>query len=264
MDVLEEIPRPARLKPGLAKPTKPNVPTPKPLVDFADTPPDSAQTLLGDRFLCRKGGGLFVGQSGIGKSVGSAQQDLLWSIGKPAFGIEPVRPLRILTIQAEDDDGDLSEMASGIMRGLRFTDEEKNLSRENCHYVTCRDYTGPEFLTKIVRPLLAKGSYDFLRINPLQAYAGGDVKNTEVTTPFLRTGLNPILDEFQVGNLIVHHTPKVTFRDTKDWKAGDWMYSGAGAADITNWARAILVIESTKDPYIFKFIAASVELASVG
>ena len=254
-DCVEEIPLPDL--PKSSKPAETDIcPIPRPLIDFASTPPDEEQTLLGDRFLCRKGGGCFIGQSGIGKSVGSAQQDILWSIGEPAFGIQPSKPLRILTIQAEDDDGDLSEMSSGIIRGLKLTDEQKALSRENCHYVTCRGYTGPEFLTKIVRPLLARGSYDLLRINPLQAYAGGDVKNTDITSAFLRSGLNPILDEFQIGNLTVHHTPKVTFRDTKEWKVGDWMYSGAGAADITNWARAILVIEATNDPRVFKFIAA--------
>jgi hypothetical protein len=34
------------------------------------------------------------------------------------------------------------------------------------------------------------------------------------------------------------------------------MYAGAGAADITNWARAILIADPTDDPVIFKFIAA--------
>ena len=63
---------------------------------------------------------LFVGPSGIGKTSASVQQDLLWSVGLPAFGIAPARPLKILTIQAEDDDGDLSEIVSGIKSSLKF------------------------------------------------------------------------------------------------------------------------------------------------
>ena len=70
------------------------------------------------------------------------------------------------------------------------------------------------------------------------------------------TDLNPLLAQFQCACIIVHHTPKVTFRDTKEWKASDWMYAGAGAADITNWCRAALIIDPTTNPRVFRFIAA--------
>ena len=75
-------------------------------------------------------GMLFVGPSGIGKTSASIQQDLLWSTGQPAFGIAPSGPLRILAIQAEDDDGDLSEIVSGVKAGLRFTPEQYEQSRK--------------------------------------------------------------------------------------------------------------------------------------
>ena len=199
---------------------------------------------------------LFVGPSGIGKTSASIQQDLLWSVGQPAFGIVPTKPLKILTIQAEDDDGDLSEIVSGVKAGLQFTPEQCEQSRENCFYVVEKSHTGIEFLEKVVRPLLAKHRPDLLRLNPLHAYLGGDVKDTELTADFLRNHLNPLLAEFQCACIIVHHTPKVTFRDTKEWKASDWMYAGAGAADITNWCRAALIIDPTTNPRVFRFIAA--------
>ncbi|MEI9893776.1 MAG: hypothetical protein WDN28_07705 [Chthoniobacter sp.] len=34
------------------------------------------------------------------------------------------------------------------------------------------------------------------------------------------------------------------------------MYAGAGSADITNWARAAVIIDPTHAPHVFKFIAA--------
>jgi hypothetical protein len=86
--------------------------------------------------------------------------------------------------------------------------------------------------------------------------SGGDVKDTALTANFLRNHLNPLLAEFQCACIIVHHTPKVTFRDTKEWKSSDWMYAGAGAADITNWCRAALIIDPTTNPRVFRFIAA--------
>jgi hypothetical protein len=51
-------------------------------------------------------------------------------------------------------------------------------------------------------------------------------------------------------------TPKTNFRTTDKWRASDWMYAGAGAADITNWARAAIIIEPTDADLIYKFIAA--------
>jgi hypothetical protein len=64
-----------------------------------------------------------------------------------------------------------------------------------------------------------------------------------------------MLREFQCAAIVCHHTPK-PHRDTDQWKASDWMYAGAGNADITNWARAALVIDTTYHPSVFKFIAA--------
>src|SRR5262249_35977637 len=81
--------------------------------------------LLGNRFLCRKGGMLFIGPTGIGKSTAGLQMDICWSCGREAFGIKPVRPLGILYIQAENDEGDLSEMAAGIIKQLNLSEHER-------------------------------------------------------------------------------------------------------------------------------------------
>jgi hypothetical protein len=90
----------------------------------------------------------------------------------------------------------------------------------------------------------------------LHAYAGGDVRDPKVTTLFLRNGLNPILEKSRCAAIICHHTPKTTNRDTTKWTQSDWMYAAAGNADITNWARAIMVVDSTKVHGVFQFRAA--------
>ncbi len=227
------------------------------IIALAETPPEvfEKDNLLGNRFLCVEGGMLFVGPSGIGKSSASIQQDILWALGRPAFGIKPVRPLRILTVQAENDDGDLSEMARGVCEHLGLSDPERKLVEERVTYIKEKSLTGFAFLAQLKR-LVGKYKPDLVRIDPMHAYAGGDVKDPAVTTPFLRNGLNPILEEFRCGVVINLHTPKTNYRDTTGWKASDWMYAGAGNADITNWARAILVIESTHAPDVFAFRAA--------
>jgi hypothetical protein len=214
-----------------------------------------ADTLLGNRFLCVEGGMLIVAPSGIGKSSAGVHQDTCWALGQPAFGIRPARALRILCLQAENDDGDLAEMARGVCEHLALSVQERDVVRQNVIYVSERAATGSDFL-RLLRALVRKHRPDIVRIDPLQAYAGGDVRDPAVTTPFLRNGLNPILHEFRCASIINHHTPKTIHRDTSEWKAIDWMYAGAGNADITNWARAILVIDATNVHGVFMFHAA--------
>jgi AAA domain len=231
------------------------IPERKPLLEYGDIQPDIVKTLLGNRFLCVEGGLLLIGSSGIGKSSASIQQDIRWSIGEPAFGIVPARPLKIVTIQAEDDAGDLSEMVQGACLHLELSPEQDQLSRENCAYYCHKQLTGPEFLANVVDPILARDRPDIIRINPLQAFLGGDVKDVTLVSRFLRNGINPLLEKYQCAAIVVHHTPKTNFRTTENWKATDWMYAGAGAADITNWARGVLVLDPTSARGVFKLIA---------
>lgn len=229
------------------------------LADLADHPIDEAQTLLGTngvRYLCRGGAMLFIGPSGIGKSTAGAQMDIMWALGKSAFGIPAARPLRILTIQAENDIGDLTIMARGILGALNLSDEDRNIVRSNTIYVTHRDSTGPSFLT-FVRLAVKHYRPDILRIDPFQAYLGADPSDPEKTAAFCRNGLNCITEEHGCAVIVAHHTPKTNNanRDTTKWKASDWQYSGAGSADLTNWARAVLVVDPIAEG-VFKFIAA--------
>jgi len=231
-------------------------PVGKSILDFAENPPNPEDTLLGERWLCRRGAALFVGPSGIGKSSGSCQQDILWGCGRPAFGILPSRPMKILTIQAENDDGDLHEMASGVLKGLRLSEHEMARVRENVTYFRESGRTSNIFLRDVVRELLYKYHPDIVRIDPFQAYFGRDISSAEHIAEFCRNGLNPLLDEFNCAAIINHHTPKTNNRDTSGWRPSDWMYSGAGSADLTNWARAILAIDPTMDHNVFRFIGA--------
>jgi hypothetical protein len=233
------------------------LPAPTSIIALAETDPAifECDNLAGNRWLCREGSALIIAPSGIGKSSFGIQQDICFALGRTAFGIKPPQPLRILTIQAENDDGDLAEMSRGICAHLNLTDEERRQITERVVYIKEKTLTGMAFLHQL-RRLVEKYKPDLIRIDPLHAYVGGDVRDAALTTRFLRNGLNPILQEFHCAAIVVHHTPKTTNRDTAEWLASDWMYAGAGNADLTNWARAILVIDGTKVPGAFKFRAA--------
>jgi hypothetical protein len=223
-------------------------------LDFSKREIDASKTLLGDRYLCRGGGAIFVAPSGHGKSVLAAQAAIELACGLPALGIKPSRPLKSVIVQAEDDDGDIIEMAQ-IVNHLELSPDHRKLVGNNTHVEFVNDATGDDFLS-LCDGFLSQWRADLLWINPYTAYLGADIKDDGENTHFLRNGLNPILTKHDCASVIIHHTPKTNFRDTTNWKSSDWMYSGAGAAVLTNWARAYLVIDPCEEQGVYKFIAA--------
>ena len=192
--------------------------------------------------------------SGIGKSVLAVQAAIEFAIGSVSFGINPARPLRSLIIQAEDDEGDTIEMAR-IIDHLKLSEPQKKIVGENTWMEFVNDLTGIAFIQAVDR-FLEKRPADLVWINPYSSYLGADIKDDKANALFLRNLLNPVLTKRRCGAVIVAHTPKTNFRDTSEWKPSDWVYAGAGAAVLSNWARAILVVDPTKTQGVFKFIAA--------
>ena len=225
------------------------------ILDLSNQTISADDILLGERFLCRGGGMFVVAPSGQGKSSMTIQMAILWGAGLPAFDIKPACPLRISIIQAEDDKGDCIEMAR-MINHLKLTDNERSLVHTNTVIYQVNGLTGDDFLSALNRTLEQHPS-DIVLINPFTAYLGGDEKDTKTCNAFLRSGLNPILSHHGTAAVIIHHTPKTNFNSTENYKSSDWMYRGAGAAVITNWARAYLTIDpSDSSPGVYRFIAA--------
>src|SRR5205823_1215048 len=85
------------------------------------------------------------------KPGAAVKMDILWSLGRSAFGIHPTRPLKILCVQAENDGGDLAEMAHGVCDHLNLTEGERKLVHERVIYVNEKAATGDQFLRLIRR-----------------------------------------------------------------------------------------------------------------
>jgi RecA-family ATPase len=238
-----ENPKPPRLLKGAS------------LFQYSQREINHLNTLLGKRYLCRGGGLFIVAPSGHGKSVFTAQAAIELGCGLTTFGIpNPNGPLKSLIIQSEDDEDDITEM-SKIIDHLELDKKQRELVDQNTHVEFVNDLIGTDFLDAC-NSFLNQWKADILWINPYTAYLGGDIKDDGVNTRFLRNGLNPILTSHCCGGAIIHHTPKTNNRDTTDWKPSDWMYSGAGAAVLTNWARAYLVIDPCEIHGVYKLIAA--------
>jgi hypothetical protein len=234
----------------------PPPPTLLPITELKMPEPGGPDELLKHRYLCRKGGMLLVGSTGIGKSTFAVQAMIHWAIGRSFLGIEPNGNLRSVMIQAENDEGDLAEMVEGVTRGPELTPTERTLVGENVKVGCESARSGLAFIEQVVRPICAEFNPDLLWIDPALSYIGGDSNSQEAVGTFLRNGLQPLLQEYDCGCILVHHTNKPTKSGTKDtWKAGDFAYLGAGSAEWANWSRAVLAIQNAGSNRAFKIHA---------
>jgi RecA-family ATPase len=213
-------------------------------------PANDPNTLLGDRWICRRGSCLFVGQSGIGKSSLAVQAAITWALGREFFGIKPARQLKSVFIQAENDDGDLAEMCQGVLNGLQIDagSDSETVVDKNVIFVSDSSHTGEEFCANVQR-LIDRHRPDLVWLDPLLSFIGDDISKQAVCSQFLRTWLGPISESSGVAWMMMHHTGKPS-NDPKarqSWNKSDHSYAGIGSSELTNWARAVCVLERLDD-----------------
>ncbi len=224
------------------------------LDQFTVDPATNGHSLIGNRFLCRGGGLLLAGPTGIGKSVLVIMMVILFALGRTFFGLKSSGKLRILIIQAENDDGDISEMRDGIFRGLRLSEDEQREACERIKVVCESSVTGDGFI-ELVAELAREHKPDLLILDPLFAYLGDSVSEQKAVSAFLRNGLNPILQENGCGVILIHHTNKPPQGiEKKQWLAGDFAYIGSGSSELANWARAVIGLRSLGSHDIFELV----------
>lgn len=221
------------------------------LADLKAPSSEDGQELIKDRYQCRGQATLIVGPTGAGKSAFAMQGGMLFSVGKPCFGLRPARSFKILYIQAENDSGDLYEIRNGIYEGLEFNKQEVRTAGENFYIVTVNDCVGAAFVSHVFEPLLEQLTPDLVIVDPLLAFLGADVSKQDLVSLFVRSGLQPAIGKARCGLWLVHHPPKPR-QDRGEVKAGDDNYFGAGSADLSNWARAVIVLKPTSHHGIYK------------
>jgi hypothetical protein len=219
---------------------------------------DTSSMLGAKRWLGRGYTCLWAGGSGYGKSTLEMQAALYWATGTRLFGIRPVRPLKSLIIQAENDLGDISEQFQGVLAGIRATgDVVLNGQVERMvTIVRLIGATGDKFLSRLAA-LLRLHKPDLVWIDPLFAFAGCDLIDTEAISHFFRDGLIPLVVEHGVCAHVIHHIGKPQ-RDNdakKGWTSFDYQFLGFGSSEIQNSFRAVnILIPVSGHEGVFKLI----------
>ena len=249
------------------------LPPRKAMADLVTPPRDAPDELIKDRFLCRGGAALVAANTGKGKSSLTRQIAVCWAAGLPIFGMTPTRPLRQLIIQAENDEGDEARFRDGVARcpyrpPLPAGQEEQDApgplppdvfarAARQIVVARCVDQFGPGFLETLRALVEADGPFDIVWVDPLLAFLGGDVSDQKTMSPFLRNGLAPLMIKFNLAVILIHHTPKPIRTTSRDFRATDMgAYLGMGSAELANWPRAVLALETTAHRGVFRLRAA--------
>lgn len=219
--------------------------------------------LLKHRFLYRGGMALLCGPTGIGKSSLLLQGAIHWAVGRDLFGIVPGecfqrQGMRVLLVQAENDEGDLAEMRDGVLAGCEsLTDEQKARAGRQIQIATITDKSAEAFAGCLEVLLVERGPFDLVMVDPAFAYLGGDSNSQKDVSHFMRELLNPLVQKHGVGLILAHHTNKPLRGKEKDgWEAGDFAYLGAGSAEWINPVRAALALRSIGSDTVFEFRGA--------
>ena len=226
----------------------------KTLDEFVKPAANDPAELLKHRFLCKGGGLLLVGPTGHGKSSLAMQLMIKFALGQAVFGIEPARPLKSLLIQAENDDGDLGEMRTGVFNGLNISEADQAQACKSVFVCQESSQSGAQLCQNVIEPLLKEVKPDLLWIDPALAYLGGDMSSQKDVGAFLRIQLAPLLLKYNCGAVIIHHTNKISKDPEKQMT--DMTYLGAGSAEWSNWCRAIITLNQTDVPILYELIAS--------
>jgi hypothetical protein len=198
--------------------------------------------ILGNRWLCKGGSLLIVGQSGTGKSSLMMQAAVHWALGRDFFGIKPVKPLRSIIVQSENDALDCGESLQDVVAGAYLDSAEIAQLRD--HLAIYRDTvsTGTTF-TAMLKALIIEHKADIVFVDPLLSFAGIDVSDQEQASKFLRHDLAPILLETGAVLVAMHHTGKPkSSSDKEGHTVADLAYAGLGSSEFTNYFREVAVL----------------------
>jgi hypothetical protein len=218
---------------------------------MAFNPAADPNNLIGNRWLCRGMAGMIFSAAGKGKSSLRGDMSVAWALGQSWNGLKPVRPLRVVVLQGENDSGDEAEILQGVLHSRNGGATELAALQKNLLIFRLPCITGPIFC-KHLATFLQETPCDLVWIDPLFHIAGRELGMGGDISGFLREHLEPIMRETGVAVLWNHHSTKV--RDKAAKADLDWSAMFHGSVEILNFVRAAAaLIPSDTHPGVAEF-----------
>lgn len=208
-------------------------------------------TLVGKRWLCKGGSLLFSGQAGAGKSTLLTQLCISWALGRDLWGMKPVRPLRMLILQSENDGGDLGEQLQDCLKAMQLTQSENEQLRDRVFIYREAVKTGEAF-GALLEDLITTHQIDCAVVDPLLGFSGGDISKQDFCSHFLRHILQPILMRTGCCLIAGHHQNKPP-RKKEDQSSMLSTYDFTGSSELANWFRSTAILRR-EDPELPHFV----------
>lgn len=217
-------------------------PDPFPALTLADLqayqPEPERDHIAGAGFLRRKAMTLFIGATGIGKSVAVEQICISVASAVPLFAsITVPNPRKVVLMQAENDEETMKRDTLAIMAGISADADavNRNLTMRWVHALS-----GKQFIAYVVR-LLERERPDLLALDNYQAFSGDDINSTEAWQAWYR----PIITACITNNaalLLVDHTTKPKTETKSAPSPRQAAYDAAGTSGKANGARCSCVL----------------------
>jgi len=186
---------------------------------------------------------LFIGATGIGKSVAIEQVCISAAAGLPIFGsIAVAKPRKVVLLQAENDEETLKRDALSIVAGIH-ADAAAVTSNLTMRWVYA--LCGPRFVAYVAQ-LLDRERPDLLALDNYQAFSGDDINDSEAWQAWYRPIIKACIAN-RAALLLVDHTTKPKTESKATPSPRQAAYDAAGTSGKANGARCSCVLAEVRD-----------------
>jgi RecA-family ATPase len=219
---------------------------------FSDTPivDMTTQPLIG-QFLKNQSLASICSQTGLGKSVLSLQWMTCLAAGKSLMDFDfltPVKPLKILTVQAEDDAEKIRQVITSTCKEMDYTDNEIKLAKSNIIITSQLVFNTMIEFFKTINAYCEEFKPNVIFINPLNRYFQGDFSSDHEKIALFANQLDNMAKQHNCLIFIITHTAKPSEEKKQSLNnIYDDSYAIFGSSLWASCLRNIILLERTND-----------------
>ena len=224
---------------------------------------EDADALIKNYTLAKGEGIIIAAEPGAGKSTLVTQLALCAAAGKPFFGFEFARPLKVFYLQTELQDRKLhlamKSQTNAFREKFGWTPEDVDRAIQGVTYDSMMVGNVCKDLTSYILKVFAEFPFDLLIIDPLATFADGDLSMQSEARKFFYEELNALMggrnytangSPVKFGTIVTAHMGKPRRDRNGHAESRHGQFSTAGSYIINAWARFQLnLVKYGKDVY---------------